>query len=239
MRVAILYSGGKDSTFAIQYAKERSWDIRYLLSVKPTRTDCYLFHFATVEHTPMIAGMLGIPHHLISCSVADPAQEAQLVKEKVRQLERIDALLLGGTGLQATQLRSVQDALRPMGIEVFAAHAGQDHEAVVEEMLQKGYRIMITQIASDGLTKDDLGTELTKENFSEFRSRSKRFGFHIGGEGGYYDTLVIDAPFFPSAFRITGIRKNMESEHAGHAIISGCIVETAKKQEKQISSSLS
>ncbi|HLD06378.1 MAG TPA: hypothetical protein VJC16_02485 [Candidatus Nanoarchaeia archaeon] len=225
MRVAILYSGGKDSTYALAYAKERGWDIRYLLSVKPVRTDCFLFHFATVEHTPAIAAMLGIPHHLISCDVADPVLEAGLLKRKVMQLERVDALLLGGTGLQATQLRSIQEALRPMGIEVFAAHAGQDHEAVVEDMLQKGYRIMITQIASDGLTSDDLGRELTPESFPAFRSRSRKFGFHIGGEGGYYDTLVIDAPFFPRAFQVTAMKRSMEGEHAGHAILSGRIVE--------------
>jgi diphthamide synthase (EF-2-diphthine--ammonia ligase) len=51
MDVAILYSGGKDSTFAIQHAAEKGWNIKYLISVKPTRKDCYLFHYATVELT--------------------------------------------------------------------------------------------------------------------------------------------------------------------------------------------
>ena len=68
MKVAILYSGGKDSTFAIQHAKEKGWDIKYLLSIKPTRKDCYCFHFATVEHTKELAEMLGIPHIFAECS---------------------------------------------------------------------------------------------------------------------------------------------------------------------------
>ena len=60
MDVAILYSGGKDSTYAIEYALEKKWNIKYLLSVKPNRTDCYLFHFATVELTRNISEFLGI-----------------------------------------------------------------------------------------------------------------------------------------------------------------------------------
>ena len=55
MDVAIMYSGGKDSTYAIEYALDKGYNIKYLLSVKPNRTDCYLFHFATVEHTKELA----------------------------------------------------------------------------------------------------------------------------------------------------------------------------------------
>src|SRR3989339_1982890 len=80
MDVAILYSGGKDSTFAIQHAMEKGWSIKYLVSVKPTRKDCYLFHYATVEHTKDLAKILGIHHILEKCSVADPIKEAQIVK---------------------------------------------------------------------------------------------------------------------------------------------------------------
>ena len=72
MDVAILFSGGKDSTFAIQHAKQKGWNIKYLISVKPTRKDCFLFHFATVEHTKEIAKILNIPHILTSCSIANP-----------------------------------------------------------------------------------------------------------------------------------------------------------------------
>ena len=85
MEVAILYSGGKDSTLAIEHCKKRGWDIKYLLSVKPSRRDCYLFHFATVENTPALSESMGIPQILLGCDVADPKEEAQIVKEAVEK----------------------------------------------------------------------------------------------------------------------------------------------------------
>ena len=214
MKVAIMFSGGKDSTYAIQHALNKGWQIEYLLSVKPTRTDCYLFHFAPVEHTPKIAENLGIKHYLIKCEVANQKKEANLIKDFVLQ-HKVDALVLGGTGLQATQLKSLQDALHSYGIEVFAAHAEYDHDKLIEDMLNQEYRIIITQVATDGGNKW-LGRELTKENFQELKQDSIKYGFHIGFEGGYMDTFVLDAPFFKKKFSIAKSKKIMEDNYSGH-----------------------
>ncbi len=221
MKVAILYSGGKDSTFAIQYAKQVGWDIRYLLSVKPNRKDCYLFHYATVEHTKELSKLIGIPHNLVKCKVADSEKEAKIIKdfvEKKQKTDPIQALVLGGIGLQETQLRSLQDALRPLGIEVFASHAGEDHDVLMEEMLEKGYEIHITQVASDGLMPW-LGKQITKENFHALKADSVKYKFHIGAEGGYYDTLVTNAPFFEKRAEIIDMKKVREDDYCGHVEI--------------------
>ena len=218
MRVGIMFSGGKDSNFAIDFAKEKGWEVAYLLSVKPNRTDCYLFHFATVEHTPSQAQSMGLPHFLIPCTVADPRQEADLVKNFVAE-HPVDALLLGGTGLQETQIKSLQEALLPLGIEVFAAHAGQDHDQVMREMLKKGYKFMITQIASDGLNQDWLGRVIDEKVLNELFDRAKKFGFHCGGEGGYYDTFTVDGPLLSKSIDVRKMRKVMESACVGHLVI--------------------
>lgn len=227
MEVAILYSGGKDSTFAIHEAKKNGWNIKYLLSVKPSTTECFLFHFATVENTPVLAGLLGIPHKLIQCNVIGAKEEAVVVRDAVLSMPKVDALILGGTGLQLTQIKSLQDALLPHNIEVFAAHAGLDHDKVMREMLSAGNRFIIAQIASDGLDESWLGRELTPDVMSELFSRSQKFGFHCGGEGGYYDTFTVDSPLFSSAVKILASHRVMESKISGHLVIDA--LELSKK----------
>ena len=222
MDVAILYSGGKDSTFAIQHAKDKGWNIKYLISVKPTRKDCFLFHYATVEQTKDIAKMLEIPHFYLKCRVADPVKEANIVKEAVESNQRklkVDAVVLGGTGLQETQLKSIQNALRPLNVEAFASHAGEEHDLIVEEMLDKGYEIMITQIASDGLN-DWLGKKITRENFPQLKKDSIKYGFHIGFEGGYADTLVTDCPLFAKQLVVEDMSIIYEDKYCGHVVIN-------------------
>ena len=222
MDVAILYSGGKDSTFAIQHAVEKGWNIKYLISVKPTRKDCYLFHYATVEMTKDLAKMLNIPHFYVKCRVADPVKEANIVKKIVEKNQRkikVDAVVLGGTGLQETQLRSIQKALMPLKVDAFASHSGEDHDLVMEQMLDKGYEILITQIASDGL-KDWLGKKITKENFAQLKKDSIKYGFHIGFEGGYADTLVTDCPLFSKKLVIKNMSIIMEDNYCGHVEVN-------------------
>jgi len=227
MRVAILYSGGKDSTYAVHYAKERGWNIRYLVSVKPTRKDCFLFHYATVEHTPEIAKMLNIPHHLLHCDVADPVQEADIVKRAIEAQQKsdpVDAVILGGTGLQETQIRSIQHALRPLKIETFAAHAGLEHEDTFRDMIKNGYEIVITQVAAEGLMKW-LGRIITVENFDELVKDSKFYGFHIGFEGGPADTLVLDCPLFGKRLEIIKSQKIIDDKYCGHMVLDVKLVE--------------
>ena len=209
MDVAVLYSGGKDSTYAIEYCMKKNWNIKYLLSVKPSRTDCYLFHYATVEHTRELAKILGIRHVLVGCDVADPAQEANIVKNVVLSNERVDAVVLGGVGLQETQIKSLQEALLPFKIEVFASHAGLDSYDLLKEMISKGYEIIITEVASDGLTEKHLGFKLNKDTFDYFNKLSQKYGFEILGEGGYYNSLVVDGPIFKKRLAILNEKKVM------------------------------
>jgi len=214
MKVAVLFSGGKDSNFAIEYAQKKGYEIAYLLSVKPNRKDCYLFHYATVEHTVEQAKSLGLKHILVPCTVSDPKKEAQIVKEVVEK-NPVDAVILGGVGLQETQLKSVKDALAPIGVKVFASHEKQDHGKMVEEMIEKGYKIKITQVASAGLM-NWLGKIISKENFEQLKADSKKFGFHVGFEGGYADTFVLDGPIYNHKFEVLKEEKVIENDFCGH-----------------------
>src|SRR3989344_1885064 len=211
--VAVLYSGGKDSNYAVEYCLKKEYNIKYLLTVKPSRKDCYLFHYATTEHAKLQADILGLKHILVNCDVADPAKEAELVKDVVKE-NKVDAVILGGTGLQITQIKSVQDALLPLGVEVFPSHGGFNHDDLVDDMVERGYKFMITQIASDGMGKW-LGKIITKDNINEFFKDSKRYGFPAGGDGGYYDSFLLDAPFLKAEI-IPKIKVCKQSDMIGH-----------------------
>lgn len=223
MDVAILYSGGKDSTYAIEYCQNKNWNIKYLISIKPNRNDCYLYHFATVELTQELAKILGYKHFYLTCNIADPKKEALIVKNLVQEqqeINKIDALILGGVGLQETQLKSLQKALMPLKVEVFASHAGEDHRNLIQQMLDKGYRFIISQVASDGLI-NWLGMELTKDNLKVFFNDADKYGFDSGGEGGYYDSLAFAGPIFgDKQLEIREIKKVFEDKYCGHIIIS-------------------
>ncbi len=218
MDVAILYSGGKDSTLAIEHALKKKWNIKYLLSVKPNRTDCFLFHFATVEFTKELSEILGLKHIYTTCTVADPVKEAEIVKEIVAK-NPVDAVLLGGVGLQETQIRSIRDALFPLGIEVFATHTGLNEEDLLNEMIKKGYEIVMTEIAADGLDESWLGKKIDKDTINNLKKLSIKYGFNLLGEGGSYNSLVTDGPIFSKKLEIVDSEKVMEGKNSGYLLV--------------------
>src|SRR3989338_5981005 len=85
MDVAVMFSGGKDSTLAVEYALQKGYTIKYLLSVKPSRRDCYLFHYATVEWTKEVAKALNLPQILVRSHGGDKVKKSEIVKQIVEK----------------------------------------------------------------------------------------------------------------------------------------------------------
>ena len=61
MNVAILFSGGKDSTMALYYALKEKEDVKYLLSMKSVNEESYMFHVPNIHVTDLLAEALDIP----------------------------------------------------------------------------------------------------------------------------------------------------------------------------------
>ncbi len=223
MKVGILFSGGKDSCLAIETAKNKGWEIAYLLSVKPTRRDCYLFHYATVELTKELANMLNLPHIYTICNEADVKKEAQIIHDIVKK-NPVDAIVLGGIGLQETQIKAIRDILFPLGVEVFAAHTGMNHEDILRDMVLRGYEILITEVAADGLNKDWLGKKIDMRNLPELKTASEKYGFHIGFEGGHANTLVLGGPIFNKSIKILESEKIMDGEFSGFLKVNKYVI---------------
>ena len=75
MKVAVMYSGGKDSTMALNYALEQGWEVEMLISVKPKSTESFLYQYATVEWTKLSSEALGIPVIHVKSEKIGPKEE--------------------------------------------------------------------------------------------------------------------------------------------------------------------
>ena len=61
MRLGVLFSGGKDSCYALELASEEH-EISCLITVNSDNKDSYMFHTPAIEWTKFQAESIGIPH---------------------------------------------------------------------------------------------------------------------------------------------------------------------------------
>lgn len=206
MKVAVLYSGGKDSTAALKKVMDRGMEVSSLIAVKPTRTDAYLWHYATVELTKLSAEALEVPLVYIKCEKVGPEEEAKELVHALKGLDA-DALVIGGVGLQKTQIRAIYSVAKSFGKELILPYEGYTSEEMIKEEIRLGLNMVITSVAANGLDENWLGRRLDHRTIEDLKKISLTYGFDILGEGGHYDTFVLDAPFFKRSIKILDSEK--------------------------------
>jgi len=195
MKVVVMNSGGKDSIAAIHYALQQGWEVEALVAIKPKSTEAYLWHYATVEWTMLQAEAMGIPIILAKTDEIGSRNEANVLENVFGRL-KAKAVLLGGVGLQETQIKEVTRVAKKFGKNVIVPFANLTSEQMLDYEIKQGFDIRITDVATDGLGPEWLGKRLDFETIIDFKNLSEKFGFDPLGEGGYYNTFVVDGPMF-------------------------------------------
>jgi len=195
MKVAVMFSGGKDSVACCLYALQQGWQIEALVAIKPRTTEAYLWHYPTVEWTLLQAEAMGIPIILARTDEIGSQKEAGVLGNVFARLKS-EAILLGGVGLQETQINEVKKVAKKFGKNVIVPFAGMTSEELLEYEIKQGFDIRITDVATDGLGREWIGKKLDFEAMIDLKHLSGKFGFDALGEGGQYNTFVVDGPIF-------------------------------------------
>ncbi len=212
-----LFSGGKDSSWALYQALEQGLQVERLLTVHP-EGDSYMYHVPATDLATLAAESIGIelinvrPEDFDTEVVTDVGQQGDTeIKPLEAALTELAATLPNGlAGVTAGAVESafqydrVSAMADRLGIEVFAPMWQQDPEALVTAMLDAGFEIRIIQVAAAGLDESWLGRQLDADALTELQALHDRYGVHILGEGGEFETLVTDGPHMSQPIKLDG-----------------------------------
>jgi len=194
LKVAVLFSGGKDSTYATWVAEHQGWDVEALVSVLPRGVESLMFHFPNARWTRIQAEAMGLPHYTIEAG-QDELLSLQEGLDKTRDTLGIDGVVSGAVAsdYQKSRIDQICDTL---GVKSFAPLWHKDPKILVNDLKAAGFKIILSGVGAAGLDKSWLGQELTDERWVTLGKLSRTHGIHLTGEGGEYETFVLDAPHF-------------------------------------------
>lgn len=199
MRVAALFSGGKDSTYATYVAIQRGWELTHLLAIRPADPDSMLFHVPNVHLTRLHAEAIGVP--LVE-EPADSGESGELdALRGAMSRADVDGVVVGAIASDYQHSR-VNRVAEDLGLRVFAPLWRQDPRRLVDEYLRAGLRIVFSSVSAEGFDASWLGRRWDATAIEDLRRLEARHGVHLCGEGGEFETLVLDAPCFRRAIRV-------------------------------------
>lgn len=203
MKVAVLYSGGKDSSLAIYRACEAGHEVVALISAIPFRQDSWMFHHPNVEHAEVQASCMGIPWRRVEVS---GEKESEVV-----QLQRRIPALIGGLGVEALctgaiasryQRERVARICSELGLAELSPLWGMPEESLLGDLLDLGFEVYFSSVSAEGLGRDWLGARLDRGRVRSLLELRARYSINASGEGGEYETFVCDSPLFKKRIRV-------------------------------------
>ena len=204
MKLAALYSGGKDSTFAISCAQDLGHRVACLITMHPIADDSALFHYPNSWVTEYLADAMQIPLMGFQVSGRSKEDEMKALEDaivQIKSLYEIDGIVYGGISSNYQKQAFEQVCVRQK-IASVAPLWNSEPERYVTELVKRGFRIIIAGVSTMGLDKGWLGRELDKEAIDKLMSVSKKCGFNLTFEGGEAETLVIDCPLYCKRLQI-------------------------------------
>jgi ABC transporter with metal-binding/Fe-S-binding domain ATP-binding protein len=224
MRLASLFSGGKDSTYAT-YLASKKHEIKFLVTMLPERSDSWMFHHPCTELTALQAESMGI-EHIKQTTPGKKELELEELKSVLKKIkDDIDGIVAGAVESNYQKTR-VERICKELGLELVAPLWGIDQEELLRKQLKTGFDMIITAVAAEGLDKNFIGRKIDEKTIDELCELGKKFGINVAAEGGEYESFVRDCPMFSKKIEI------MDSEVVWEGTSGYLVVKKAKLIDK-------
>ena len=152
-----------------------------------------MFHVPNLHLTPLLAEAIGVP---LVQEVAATGEDGEL-DGLARAIRRagVDGVVVGAiaSDYQHTRVHRVGHAL---DLPVYAPLWRRDPRGLVRDYLRAGLRIAFSSVAAEGLDASWLGRLWDETTVADLLRLEASRGVHPCGEGGEFETIVLDAPFF-------------------------------------------
>jgi len=191
MKTGALFSGGKDSCLALyKYGKEK---VNCLLAMMPENKDSWMFHKPSLKLLKKQAEMLNLPL-ILEKTKGEKDEEIKDLKNLIVKYG-VNKLVIGGikSNYQGTQIRGLCEEL---GVEVITPLWDYSAERLWKELLDNGFKVIITKIACEGIPREFIGKIIDKERFKELKDLAEKYKFRLDFEGGEAETAVLYMPGF-------------------------------------------
>ena len=204
MRVAVLATGGKDSTLALYRVLTENYKVEYLVSMIPLRENSWMFHYPNIHLMDLVAEAVDIP--LVKAETSGKKEEEiEDLKSLLRKLN-IEGIVSGAVASNYQKSR-IEKICKDLDLKCICPLWQESSTKLLEEILALKFETIITGVYAYGFSQEWLGRKIDRSAVKDLMELNKRYGISLVGEGGEYETLVLDAVFFNKRIKVVEAEK--------------------------------
>ncbi|OYT32586.1 TIGR00289 family protein [Candidatus Woesearchaeota archaeon ex4484_78] len=224
MKLGALISTGKDSLFAMYKASKEN-EIKCLITIQSEEKDSYMFHTPSIELAKYQAEALELPL-IMKKTKGIKEEELMDLKQAIKEAKekyKIQGITTGAlfSEYQKSRIDKICEELNLKAVSPLW-HMSQYEE--VKQIIGAGFEFIFTKIAAEGLDKTWLGVKINKEHLEKLKKINEKNSFNIAGEGGEFESLVLDMPLFKKKIVIKESKIKEIDEHSAELIINEAIL---------------
>jgi predicted ATP pyrophosphatase (TIGR00289 family) len=223
MRVAVLATGGKDSTLALYRVLNEGYEVGYLVSMIPLREDSWMFHYPNIHLVDLFAQAVEIP--LVKAQTSGVKEKE--VKDLKRLIKKLDVNgVVSGAIASNYQKTRIEKLCKELDLKCIAPLWHENPLDLLTEVVDLRFDVIITGVYAYGFSRKWLGKKIDEATIKALMNLNRQYGVSLVGEGGEYETLVLDAPFFKKKMKI------LETEELWKNESGSLLIKEAKLEEK-------
>jgi len=215
-RIAVLFSGGKDSCLALWKMQQQGFEASCIVSIIPKNPDSFMYHKPDEKILRMQSKALNIPL-IIKQTKGEKEKELKELKLALQEAKKRFGIqgVVSGALYSEYQRKRIESICKQLGLSLFSPlwHLGQLEELL--ELVNNNFSFIFTKVAGLGMSREWLGKPITHTDIVALEALNKNLGFNVAGEGGEFESLVLDAPNFSERICISRSEKKMENEFTG------------------------
>jgi asparagine synthase (glutamine-hydrolysing) len=227
--LGVLFSGGKDSNYVTYLAQKAGNTVSCLITLSSKNPNSYMFQSVGNNIIDYQARSMNIPL-LRYKTLGEKEKELDDLKSALQiAKERYNITgICSGAIKSAYQASRIQKICLELNLSCYNPIWQKDEDEYMEELIENKFKISIFGIFSYPFEKSMLGKIINQAELNKLKELRKELKISIAGEGGEYESFVLDCPMYKQKIIIKSFQTQMDSENSG--IITNCKIELITKE---------
>ena len=205
MKLGVLFSGGKDSTMATWLAKKAGHEISCLITLHSENPDSYMFHTPSIKRTEKQAAVMGLPS-ITKDTKGIKEEELKDLEDVIKTAIKkygIQGIVTGAlhSDYQASRIQKICDKLK---IECINPLWHKDEFQYLQDIIKNKFKVIIIGVSAYPLSASWLGRVIDEKFIADVTKIHEKYKIHVAGEGGEFESFVLDCPMFKRPLKVTG-----------------------------------